>query len=417
MAHWNRLLTALGLVLVALAGGSIGYTLLSNGDQPEVALVEVTIDAVLIGAPGLAMMYTAAWLPTTAIPPELYSRIVAWTGGGIAIMAVVVGLRELHPAVELDLTGGTQTILLSISSITGLLIGVQSARTKAQSQALERQNRELQQKYELEKQNEQLRRTEQRLEEAVTELEASNERLEEFAYAVSHDLQEPLRMVRSYVRLLERRYGDELDDDGQEFVDYAVDGAERMGTMIDGLLAYSRIQTQGESFEPVDLEVVLEDVRTDLQLKIEEHDAEIESESLPTVTGDESQLRQVFQNLLSNAIEYSGDEPPRVRITAERDGGDGDEGAWTIAVSDEGIGMEPADTERIFEIFQRLETADDRSGSGIGLAVCKRIVERHGGEIRVETAPGEGSTFFVTLPDADHPAAISPVESEPLQTR
>ncbi|SDK94158.1 PAS domain-containing sensor histidine kinase [Natronorubrum texcoconense] len=234
---------------------------------------------------------------------------------------------------------------------------------------------------------------ERRLSDTVDELEESNERLEQFAYAASHDLQEPLRMVSSYLQLLEGRYADELDSDAEEFIDYAVDGAERMRSMIDGLLAYSRIDSQGDPFEPVELDALLEDVLTDLQVMIEQQDAEITAESLPEVHGDANQLRQLFQNLLSNAIEYSGDEPPRVRIEAERTGD-----VWTLSVHDEGIGIDPDDSERIFQVFQRLHSRQEYDGMGIGLALCRRIVERHGGEIWVESEAGEGATFSFTLP-------------------
>ncbi|WP_226481989.1 PAS domain S-box protein [Natrinema amylolyticum] len=227
-------------------------------------------------------------------------------------------------------------------------------------------------------------------------LEESNERLEQFAYAASHDLQEPLRMITSYLQLIEGRYADDLDADGREFIDYAVDGAERMREMIDGLLEYSRVETQGDPFEPVALDVVLADVREDLQLRIDDRDAEITADDLPRVAGDASQLRQVFQNLLSNAIEYSGDEPPRIHVSAERTGQ-----MWEISVRDEGIGIDPAEQDRIFEVFQRLHSRDEHAGTGIGLALCHRIVERHGGEIRVDSDPGEGSTFSFTLPTVD----------------
>ncbi|SEV99976.1 MEDS domain-containing protein [Natrinema salifodinae] len=242
--------------------------------------------------------------------------------------------------------------------------------------------------YELER-----RQRERRLEEAIERLERSNERLERFAYAASHDLQEPLRMVSSYLQLIESRYESALDEDGQEFFGYAIDGAERMREMIDGLLAYSRIETQGEPFEPVDLDDVLDDVLTDLQFRIEERDADVEAGALPRVTGDPNQLHRLFRSLISNALEYSGDEPPRVELSAERDGAD-----WIVAVRDEGIGIETDQQERIFEVFGRLHSRREYDGAGIGLALCKRIVERHDGEIRVESEPGEGSTFYVRLP-------------------
>ncbi|WP_226039084.1 PAS domain S-box protein [Natrinema sp. DC36] len=230
---------------------------------------------------------------------------------------------------------------------------------------------------------------ERRLNETVSELEASNERLEQFAYAASHDLQEPLRMVSSYLQLIESRYADELDADGREFIDYAVDGANRMSEMIE----YSRIDSQGDPFEPVDLDAVLEDVLTDLQMMIDRSDAEILIGPLPEVRGDPHQLRQLFQNLLSNAIEYSGDEPPRVDITAEQCGG-----TWEISVRDEGIGIGPDEQDRVFRVFQRLHSHEEYEGTGIGLALCRRIVERHGGRIWVDAEPGEGSTFTFTIP-------------------
>ncbi|TYL40422.1 PAS domain-containing sensor histidine kinase [Natronococcus pandeyae] len=226
-------------------------------------------------------------------------------------------------------------------------------------------------------------------------LKESNERLEQFAYAASHDLQEPLRMVSSYLQLIEQRYADDLDDDGEEFIEFAVDGAERMSNMIDGLLEYSRVEAQGDPFDTVDLDAVLDDVLADLQLRIEETDAEITTEPLPRVEGDAEQLRQVFQNLLSNAIEYSGDGPPRIHVETERTGS-----KWRVSVRDEGIGIDPDDQDRVFEVFQRLHSQDEGSGTGIGLALTRRIVERHGGEIRVDSEPGEGATFSFTLPEA-----------------
>ncbi|WP_226005626.1 PAS domain-containing sensor histidine kinase [Natrinema salinisoli] len=240
------------------------------------------------------------------------------------------------------------------------------------------------------------KKRERRLEKVIERLEESNERLEQFAYAASHDLQEPLRMVSSYLQLLESRYADDLEEDAQEFVEFAVDGAERMRAMIDGLLKYSRVETQGEPLEPVELGDVLDEVRDDLQLTIERSGAEITAEELPPVEGDASQLRQVFQNLLENAIEYSGDAAPRIHVSAERDGPD-----WVVSVRDEGIGIDTEDANRIFDVFQRLHSREEYSGTGIGLALCERIVERHGGDIWVESEPGEGSTFSFTLPSTD----------------
>ncbi|EMA27477.1 PAS domain S-box protein [Halobiforma nitratireducens] len=236
-------------------------------------------------------------------------------------------------------------------------------------------------------------RYQQELEELVRDLEESNERLERFAYAASHDLQEPLRMISSYLQLIDRRYRDAFDEDGTEFLEFAIDGADRMRNMIDGLLAYSRVETQGEPFESADLNDVLDAARDDLRIRIEESDAEIAADDLPHVKGDAGQLRQVFQNLLSNAIEYSGEQPPRIDVTAEREGND-----WIVSVHDDGIGIEPDEQERIFEVFERLHAHEEHRGTGIGLALCQRIVERHDGEIWVDSEPGDGATFRFRLP-------------------
>ncbi|WP_117594447.1 ATP-binding protein [Haloprofundus halophilus] len=234
------------------------------------------------------------------------------------------------------------------------------------------------------------------LEQLVADLEESNERLEQFAYAASHDLQEPLRMVSSYLQLIEDRADEELTEETEEFLEFAVDGADRMRDMIHGLLAYSRVEGQGNTLEPVDLNEVVGDVRDDLDVCITESDADVAVAELPRVMGDERQLRQVFQNLLNNALEYSGDERPRVRISADRN-----RSMWEISVRDEGIGIGPDEQDRVFEVFQRLHPQNDHGGSGIGLALCERIVERHGGDIWVESEPGEGTVFSFTLPAED----------------
>lgn len=205
-------------------------------------------------------------------------------------------------------------------------------------------------------------------------------------------------MVSTYLQLLERRYAGRLDADGTEFLGYAVDGADRMRTMIDGLLQYARVQSRGQPFEPVELERVVEDVRKDLEIHIAESDAEFEVGVLPRVRGDPSQLGQLFQNLVHNAIEYAGDSPPHVEISAAREGS-----MWRIKVRDDGVGIDPAEHDQIFEIFERLRPDEHQRGSGIGLALSERIVERHGGEIDVASTPGEGSTFSFTLPAEGEP--------------
>lgn len=226
---------------------------------------------------------------------------------------------------------------------------------------------------------------------AIAELERSNAELERFAYVASHDLKEPLRMIRSYLDLIRRRYEGELDEDADEFITYAVDGAERMRTMIDALLTYSRIDTNDMAVEPVDCHAVLDRVLDSLQVAIEEEHAEITVDELPTVEGDAQQIGQLFQNLISNAIAYSGDSPPRIRVSAT-----GREDGWQFSVADDGIGIDPEQVDEVFEIFS---SGTVSSSTGIGLAICRKIVRRHGGEIWVESKPGDGSIFRFTIPD------------------
>lgn len=199
-------------------------------------------------------------------------------------------------------------------------------------------------------------------------------------------------MVSTYLQLIERRADDELSDETAEFLEFAVDGADRMREMIQGLLEYSRVESEGDPLEPVDLDSIFEDVCEDMHLQIEESNADITADSLPRVRGDASQLRQVFQNLLENAITYSGDEPPRIDVSSDRNGD-----MYEVSVHDEGIGIESEDQEQIFRIFERLHTSDEYPGSGIGLAICERIIERHGGEIWVESDPSDGSTVRFTV--------------------
>ena len=239
------------------------------------------------------------------------------------------------------------------------------------------------------------RQAAKQLAEHARELERSNAELEQFAYIASHDLQEPLRMVASYCQLLQRRYKGKLDGDADEFIGFAVEGATRMQRMINELLNYSRVGRRNAEFSEVEMRTVAEGAIEALAAAIEESGAAVELGTLPAIRGDKTLLHQLLQNLIGNGLKFRGERAPVIRVEARREGA-----GWLFSVADNGIGIEKEYLERIFLLFQRLHERAKYPGTGIGLAVCKKVVEHHGGRIWVESVPGEGSTFLFTIPDA-----------------
>lgn len=236
------------------------------------------------------------------------------------------------------------------------------------------------------------KRAERQLKETMRELERSNKELEQFAYVASHDLQEPLRMVTSYLQLLEKRYENQLDEDAQEFIYYAVDGAKRMQSLISDLLSYSRIKSRAKTMKNVNFQEIVERAKEHLTFMIEESEAEITYDELPTLKVDRGQMVQLIQNLINNSIKYNHNKPV-IHISAKKQNNE-----WIFSVTDNGIGINAKYFERVFQIFQRLHTKREYSGTGIGLAICKKIIERHNGKIWVESEEDDGATFYFSIP-------------------
>jgi PAS domain S-box-containing protein len=243
----------------------------------------------------------------------------------------------------------------------------------------------------------QLKKAEIKLEKLVDKLEISNKELEEFAYVASHDLKEPLRMITSFLNLLEKRYGNELDDDAADFINYAVDGAQRMDEMINDLLEYSRVSSKERKFEYIQSERIVEQVLKNLRSLIDENSAIITYDKLPMIYANKHQMVQLFQNLISNAIKYCDKKIPRIYISATKK-----DDNYLFSIEDNGIGIDQAHLKRIFTIFQRLHTRKEYEGSGIGLAISKKILQKHHGKIWAESEPGIGTTFYFTLPDPSY---------------
>jgi len=228
---------------------------------------------------------------------------------------------------------------------------------------------------------------------ANSDLRRSNEDLEQFAYVASHDLQEPLRMITSYLHLLERRYADQLDADAKEFIHFAVDGANRMKVLIRDLLSFSRAGTETIRCVNVSSNAILNSALDNLKASIQESGGEVTSDPLPVIFSDPGQIARVLQNLIGNALKYRREAPPQIHVSASLT-----DAQWIFSVRDNGIGIDPKHAERIFQIFQRLHSTEAYPGTGIGLAISKKIIERHRGRVWLESTPGQGSTFFFSIP-------------------
>jgi light-regulated signal transduction histidine kinase (bacteriophytochrome) len=310
----------------------------------------------------------------------------AWTGGDLFILRHVRGLV----AAARRMSAGDLSARSGVDHGPGE-VGQLARSFDEMAETLEQRVRQLQlTEAELKALNEELER---RVLERTSELKRSNKDLEQFAYVASHDLQEPLRMIHNYLQLLRQRYREKLDASGNEFVGFALDGAKRMHELIQDLLTYSRVGTQGRDFATVDCNEALARALANLSLAIEETSARVRHDPLPVVNGDLVQLTQLFQNLIGNAIKFRGEQPPEIQLSAIVKGDE-----WELTIADNGIGIAPEDFQRIFVVFQRLHSREKYPGTGIGLAVCKKIVERHGGRIWVESQMGRGTTFHVILP-------------------
>jgi signal transduction histidine kinase len=314
------------------------------------------------------------------------------------LRAKVLGFVELFQKTEQVKRQGEQLRQMEREEFERRLAEEKLRQTEERFRATQQLNAELEQRVRertqaLEASNRELAREIAERQRAAAELMRSNRELEQFAYVASHDLKEPLRKIRIHLQLLERRCRGRLGAEADQYIAYAVDGAARLQALVNDLLAYARVGSRGKPFAQTGSAAALGQALVHLQPAVQEQGATVTHGPLPPVWADETQLVQLFQNLVGNAVKFRGPEPPRIHVEARPQGGE-----WLFSVRDNGIGIAPQYAERIFVLFERLQGAQDASGTGIGLAICKKIVERHGGKIWVESEPGKGATFRFTLP-------------------
>jgi signal transduction histidine kinase len=366
--RWTHALTWVGILHAIYATGAVSGSLLGLVTLSDTYPV---FDGLLTIS--LIIMFRATFSHFRDADPERRAVLVAFAVFSLFLLVDMAVAHGLLPWTKLSLPSG-----LFIFSLMLIILAVRHfVRTQ---NALRELNATL----------------EQKVQDRTRELERSNADLQQFASVISHDLQEPLRMVSGYMGLIERRYADRLDDDGRTFIYHARDGAKRMTDMILGVLKYSRIQSQGSELRTVNTDALLREALDDLNVASAFPGATIDIVDLPTLRADAVQLRSLFQNLIGNALKYSHpDRTPNIAVRATVADG------WaTLSITDNGIGIAPIQQERAFRMFARLQDGGDRDGTGIGLAICKRIVERHGGRIWIESTPGQGCTFSFTLPTA-----------------
>ncbi|MEO8370307.1 MAG: ATP-binding protein [Candidatus Solibacter sp.] len=387
---------------VMLDGRQVGTVLLTY-DRTEVSERRLLFGAVVLGT------FTLASLLAFLLTAKLRGSIELPISNLAHTAAIVAETRNYQ--VRAEKVSDDELGLLT-GAFNEMLSRIQLSDRELRRAAEELEARVAERTRELETELAERRRAEEALNRQAAELARSNADLQQFAYVASHDLQEPLRMVFSYMNLIAEQYSGKLDAEADEFIGYAVDGARRMRQLITDLLEYSRVGSRDQVWQPTHCDKVLQDVRANLSLTLEESRTVLTSSTLPVILAEPAQVTQLFQNLIANGIKFRGSEPPRIHVTATREGE-----WWKFSVADNGIGIDPAHHQRIFIIFQRLHDRTSYAGTGIGLAICNKIVNRLGGRIWVESEAGGGATFYFTIPAMNSATGSGPGEFSDIYGR